>query len=274
MDTPDGDWYAILFQDSGAIGRIPVLVPVSWENDFPVFGIDGKVPPFVQTKSTRPDHVYAPIVSSDEFHYVPDSDGKIRLSKVWQWNHIPHDDNWSVDGIKGILQLRSGRLSENVTRAYNVLTQRTVGPSCNATVTIDGNCLNDGDFAGICALQGLYGMVAITKERGAYFLVMKGKPGKPDYTMGKTCDKTAGEEYEKIPLSISRVTLKVYLIFKDMIDEATFFYLNENVWQHIGIKQKLYFGFDHFVGCRFGLFLYSSVTIGGSADFSHFIFDY
>ena len=23
VDTPEGDWYAVLFQDSGAVGRIP-----------------------------------------------------------------------------------------------------------------------------------------------------------------------------------------------------------------------------------------------------------
>ena len=33
----------MLFRDSGAVGRLPVLVPVHFENDFPVFGVDGKV---------------------------------------------------------------------------------------------------------------------------------------------------------------------------------------------------------------------------------------
>ena len=28
VDTPDGKWYAVLFQDRGAVGRIPVLVPI------------------------------------------------------------------------------------------------------------------------------------------------------------------------------------------------------------------------------------------------------
>ena len=36
----DGAWNGVLFQDSGAIGRIPVIVPVSWEKDRPVMGID------------------------------------------------------------------------------------------------------------------------------------------------------------------------------------------------------------------------------------------
>ena len=28
VDTPDGKWYAMLFQDRDAVGRVPVLVPV------------------------------------------------------------------------------------------------------------------------------------------------------------------------------------------------------------------------------------------------------
>ena len=44
IDTPDGDWYAYLFQDSGAVGRIPYLVPVEWKDGWPILGVDGKVP--------------------------------------------------------------------------------------------------------------------------------------------------------------------------------------------------------------------------------------
>ncbi len=31
VDTPEGKWYAILYQDRSASGRMPVLIPVSWE---------------------------------------------------------------------------------------------------------------------------------------------------------------------------------------------------------------------------------------------------
>ena len=44
IDTPPGDWYAYLFQDHGAVGRIPYLVPVKWEDGWPVIGENGKVP--------------------------------------------------------------------------------------------------------------------------------------------------------------------------------------------------------------------------------------
>jgi len=34
VDTPTGKWYGFLFQDHGAVGRIPVLVPVNWNKNW------------------------------------------------------------------------------------------------------------------------------------------------------------------------------------------------------------------------------------------------
>ncbi|MFC4307272.1 family 43 glycosylhydrolase [Cohnella boryungensis] len=44
VDTASGSWYGMLFKDSGAIGRMPYLVPVTWSNNWPVFGVNGKAP--------------------------------------------------------------------------------------------------------------------------------------------------------------------------------------------------------------------------------------
>ncbi|MCK7530196.1 MAG: hypothetical protein MZV63_03645 [Marinilabiliales bacterium] len=44
IDTPDGRWFAYLFRDYGSAGRIPYLVPVIWEEDWPVIGVNGKGP--------------------------------------------------------------------------------------------------------------------------------------------------------------------------------------------------------------------------------------
>ncbi|HSH96277.1 MAG TPA: family 43 glycosylhydrolase [Roseimicrobium sp.] len=40
IDTPEGKWYAYLFKDNGAVGRIPYLVPVTWKDGWPVLGSD------------------------------------------------------------------------------------------------------------------------------------------------------------------------------------------------------------------------------------------
>ena len=67
VDTPSGKWYAILFQDTGAVGRIPALIPVRWEGDRPVLGINGKIPEVFPIEDNRPGYRYAPLFGSDDF---------------------------------------------------------------------------------------------------------------------------------------------------------------------------------------------------------------
>ena len=69
VDTPDGDWYAILFQDHGAVGRIPILLPVTWEDDWPVFGVNGRVPDSFEVHSTRPDYQYKPLYLNEIYYH-------------------------------------------------------------------------------------------------------------------------------------------------------------------------------------------------------------
>ena len=62
VDTPDGDWYAPLFQDHGAVGRVPMLVKVTWEDEWPVFSIDPTMDMPVSGQDEKS------IVVSDEFY--------------------------------------------------------------------------------------------------------------------------------------------------------------------------------------------------------------
>ncbi len=39
IDSESGEWYGMLFQDRGASGRIPYLMPVQWEEGWPMFGV-------------------------------------------------------------------------------------------------------------------------------------------------------------------------------------------------------------------------------------------
>ena len=56
-----------------------------------------------------------------------------------------------------------------------------------------------------------------------------------------------------------------------MRDMAEFFYRSGNRWQRAG-SHKLYFKLDHFMGCRYGLFAYSTAKTGGSAEFYDFAY--
>ena len=57
-----------------------------------------------------------------------------------------------------------------------------------------------------------------------------------------------------------------------MKDEAKFYYQKGWSWQKIGVDHKLYFKLDHFTGCRFGLFMYSTKETGGQAGFKEFVY--
>lgn len=274
VDSPDGNWYAVLFQDHGAVGRIPVLVPVTWENDRPVFGAKGRVPDDIITRSLRPEHICEPVYTSDDFRYKKQPDGTVALKKQWQWNHEPDHKLWRIlkDGGLGI---RTGKLSMNLTQAANTLTQRMMWPESAAAVTVDASGLKEGDFAGICALQGCYGMVGIMKSFGSYFLVVVTKPFREIPPLEK--DSMPGTMAERTELAGPVARLKIRADFADIKDTIKFYYLHgteRKRWKQIGKPHKAYFGLDHFTGCRYGLCVYSTEECGGEAVFTDFVYEY
>ena len=121
IDTPNGEWFAYLFRDSGAVGRIPYLVPVQWEDGWPVFGVAGKVPDTLNLPASK--GLIPCIVASDEFDRKA---GEPALPLVWQWNHNPDNKLWSLAEHPGFLRLTTGRTDTNFLAARN--TSRS-GPS-------------------------------------------------------------------------------------------------------------------------------------------------
>ncbi len=269
VDTPDGQWYALLFQDHGAVGRIPVLVPVRWENGWPVHGVDGKAPHRIEMPSTRPRTQYKPLVGSDDFSAVLDR-GVTRLNDMWQWNHTPDESLWSVTERPNTYRIRSGKLCNNINFAVNTLTQRAMGPACEAEITLNGAELNDGDYAGLCLLISTYGLIALTKEDGRYFLVMRARVPEDTSMMGNLVDDDPGTEFARIPVDGPVVTLKAKCDFVDNRDTCEFYYQSGEQWVKLGVTHKMFYKLDHFMGCRFGLFLFSTKETGGTAEFSRF----
>ncbi len=271
VDTPDGDWYAFMFQDRGALGRAPVLLPMHFDpSGFPVMGVEGRVPFEVECASTRPDHIYAPLNGDDDFSPCQENTGRNGLKRFWQFSHNPHNHLWSIKERDKAFTVTTDRLSAGLSQARNVLTQRMTGHSCAAQVTVDGSRLSDGDFAGLSAYECCFGFIALTRENGQYYLVMCSKPAKNETIFGDFDYHHPGVEHERIPVEGPVVTLRLQADFTDKKDEAEFFYNDNGGWKKLGITQKLYFKMDYFTGCRFGLFCYSTQRAGGGADFMDF----
>jgi beta-xylosidase len=276
FDTPDGDWYAMLFQDRGAAGRMPFLVPVTWKDDFPVFGEGGKMPRTVSIPVPCDAHPRgSPLFGSDDF---ASGDGQLAIKPFWQWNHIPDDSLWSVErggesgaeSATGALVIRTDRIVPNVTRAINTLTQITRFPESSAEIDVDGSSMGDGDYCGIAALQGRYGAIALSRDERGYRIAMLGRPGFPTWPVKSTYDPDPGVEYASVRVESPRARLRVRVDYRDGRDEANFAWFANDEWKPLGIAQKLYFGLDHFTGCRFALFAFSTKRPGGASRFNRF----
>jgi beta-xylosidase len=254
IDTPDGRWFSYLFRDFGAVGRIPYLVPVKWENGWPVLGENGKVPENLDLPASK--GLIPHLVASDEFDR---KNGEDALPLVWQWNHNPDNTLWSVSERKGFLRLKTGRIDTDFLQARNTLTQRTIGPTSSASVALDVSKMKEGDFTGLSALQKNYGLVGVKVEGNKKSIVML------------ITEKDKAVEVQRIPLHQNQIYLKIDCDFTDQKDEANFFYsLDGKAWQPIGETLKMKYTIPHFMGYRFGLFNYATKNTGGYVDFDWF----
>ncbi|HWQ93536.1 MAG TPA: glycoside hydrolase 43 family protein [Clostridia bacterium] len=254
IDTPQGNWYAYLFQDHGAVGRIPYLVPVKWENGWPVIGVAGKVPDTLDLPANQ--GLIPGIVAGDEFDC---NASKPALPLVWQWNHNPANALWSLTQRPGFLRLTTGRIDADFLSARNTLTQRTFGPECSGTIRLDVTQMKEGDFAGLGLLQKHYGLVGVKAERGTNYLVMV------------SASSEAPAEVQRVPLDQKTVFLGASCDFRGRADQAQFYYsLDGKSWEPIGSELKMTYTLPHFMGYRFGLFNFATQAAGGYADFDFF----
>ena len=253
VDTPDGRWYAVFFQDRGAVGRTPVLIPMSWEKGMPVIGNDGKASKEAVNLTTNPGYLHAPLAESDAF-------GTPALKAMWEWNHVPDDSLWQTGN--GFLSLSAGRADRELTDARDTLTVRCTYPVTEVTVRLDGSNLAVGGRAGLCALQYQWSAAALRRTEEGFLLSLLRKP----------LDGQPGELIAAEAPAKETVILKALFDFTDMKDTVAFFYLENGEWLPLGAPQKVSFDLKHFAGVRAGLFHYSMETAGGEARFSDFTY--
>src|SRR3569833_1281054 len=105
ISTPGNQWFAYLFREFGSVGRVPYLVPVKWEDGWPALGVNHQVPDSLELPANK--SLMPGIVSSDDFSRKREERD---LPLVWQWNHNPVNQLWSVRQRNGYLRLTTGRL--------------------------------------------------------------------------------------------------------------------------------------------------------------------
>lgn len=263
VDDAQGNWYGWIFQDRGAIGRVPTLSPCRWVDGWPIIGdAEGHVPA-TMTLPWKADKE-RPLVVSDEF-----SKGKMKLN--WQWNHNPIDDAYTLTERKGFLRLKTNKVVKSIYEARNTLTQRMEGPECSGVIAMDVSRMKDGDRAGLSAFNDHAGVLEVAREGDTFILSMK----EEDVELDK--DKRVTDTQAKVCGTVDlgkaeTVYLRVDGNFRLGKDIATFYYsLDGKDWTRIGSDFKMRFDFrKFFMGTKFGIFNYATKAAGGYVDVDYF----
>ena len=278
VDTPEGDWYGVMFQDRGGVGRVLTLSPVRWIDGWQRLGDENRKVP----ETMRPYRSGMPekgIVCSDDF-----SGEKLGLH--WEWNHNPIDNAWSLKERPGFLRLKTNRVVENLYLAPNTLTQRMEGPTCSGYIAMDISKMKDGDCAGLAAFNGDSGVLTIKKQGKKYVLEMSEQKvslterekavTNVEVKVIETVDLSAAFKSQTSKSKSQIIYLRLDGDFQPgHHDVANFYYsLDGEKWTQIGTKNyRMIFDYRRFfMGTKFGIFNYATKKAGGYVDVDAFVY--
>lgn len=266
IQTQTGQWWTMLFVDSGPFGRFPSLQPVNWVDGWPMVGVDGKA----VVTYTKPDvggkYPIKILPTSDEFT-------EKTLGMQWGWNHNPDPDNWTLTENPGYLRLKTAKVAETLPKARNTLTQRmfayysdslaTVG-----TVKMDFDQMKEGDVAGLAVFQDPYAFIGIKKENGENYLIMVNN----------------GDLIDSLAVEGTSIYFRASAIYGSGAAHyfgggepapgtgtASFSYsLDNETFTSFGNELNMRFSLKIFTGNKFCLFNYATEATGGYVDFDWF----
>lgn len=146
VDSPDGKWWFIHFQETNPLGRIVHLEPAEWDDDWLKIGVDKDGNGIGEPVDVwqKPNNLSKPVLpaTSDEFNTT--------LGLQWQWNHNPHNDYWSLTENKGFLTIKA-EPADDLKSAHNMLTQKVMGYKSTATTTVDATNIGNA-YAGLLCI--------------------------------------------------------------------------------------------------------------------------
>lgn len=265
-DTPSGEWWSVIMSDHGSAGRMVSLVPITWDEEFPLIGLPGnlrKAPnTWIKPNTGVAESPHPTYVWDDNF------DGG-KLPPQWQWNHVPDDTRWSLTEKPGVLRLHSLPATDFYT-ARNTVCQRPPGPECIITVELDTAGLVAGDTAGLGLLSAPYAWIGVVRSAESRALQMSTGRGRRARPGGE-----AIQQGEPPTLSSeappTHLWLRVRCDFDS--DQAVFSWSADGKrFIELGQPFTMTFQLTTFQGVRPGLFHYNTAgQPGGYADFDNYV---
>lgn len=251
VETQSGEWWSVIFQDGGAFGRFPTLQPVSWVDDWPMVGVNGKGVITYKKPNVGRTYPITVLPTSDEFD-------RTALGMQWGWNHNPDATKWSLTENPGFLRLSTAKVVSNFRNARNTLTQRpfayySKSVTSTATIKMVTDDMLDGDIAGLAVFQDPYAYIGIKKLNGKNYVLMVNN----------------GSVVKSLATDSTTIYLRANAFYGT--SKASFSYSFDNkLFTSFGNELSMKFNLSIFTGNKFCLFNYATKTIGGFVDFDWF----
>jgi beta-xylosidase len=251
VQTQTGEWWTIMFYDKGAYGRLPNLQPVTWQDNWPVIGVDGKGVTTYKKPDVGRDYSITTLPTNDNFR-------SYQLGMQWGWNHNPDNSKWSLTARPGFLRLKTVGVVDSFILAQNTLTQRLFGypddlEHSYGTIKMNIANMTEGDVAGLAVFQDPYAYIGVKVTNGQKQLV---------FINSNT--QTTGPD-----VSDSVIYLRAVANYNT--SQAGFYYsLDNQTYTKLSSDLDMKYNLSVFTGNKFCLFNFATVQTGGWVDFDWF----
>jgi beta-xylosidase len=246
LDSADGKWWFLHFQDAGLHGRITHLQPVQWENDWPIIGARGEpVARHIKPQLAEPQTVCAP-QTSDEF-------ADTELGRQWQWNANHQAEWYSLTVRPGWLRLYSQPAADPINALPNLLSQKFPARSFLVETLLDPAALPLGGEAGLAIAGRSYAALYVRRAEGQNELRLR-----RDQTDGVVRAAVTGELCLRVRVDENGQCEFSFSSHDEFIPVPEAFTATAGVW--VGAKAGLFARHQPMAGA------------GGHADFDYFRF--
>ena len=166
VDTDEGVWWFVHFQDAGLYGRIVHLQPVKWQDGWPMMGKNGE-PVHRHTK---------PVTMSGKNRSVPQSSDEFEKSVLglqWQWNANHYDGWFSLTRRPGWLRLYPQAAADSLNAQPNLLLQKFPARSFVAETIMEIAPRQNGEEAGLVIAGAISHSLGVRQTAGGNFLIVR-----------------------------------------------------------------------------------------------------
>ncbi|MEO8561860.1 MAG: glycoside hydrolase family 43 protein [bacterium] len=184
VQTPAGDWWAVFLgtrpygDDTYNTGRETFLLPVRWENDWPVMLSGTAVVPYLADRPALPPQPAPAIPTSGNFRIRDEFNGPT-LAPYWEMIRTPHTRWYDFTTSPGSLTLQARHAGFDVASQPSFVGRRQQHLIASASTAMRYVPTVDGDKAGLVAFQNdqYYYFLSVARIGGSTFIRLEKHAG-------------------------------------------------------------------------------------------------